>query len=269
MTLSIINVIIKIKFTNVLSFFSSAWSYYGPPSYGPQPYTRIIYRHHVPFHPQMAYMSPVPAPVPFAPTIPFAPPAAPVQYVGARHVAPYYASPSLAHPMSAPFVPAASHQQSYYSRPHMMPAPTSPRYPFKTMAINPFGAYSQPAPKESIFTKIKPYIFGGTGPRSHPHHPHYPNLFPPHQFTPNRPYLNRPAVHHGYPVFSAHHGGMHHPQKSCSCSLHVGQLTVYKHTDLRSSYSCHDIKDCNNFCTNLVSELIELVQYLDRSLISS
>ncbi|GIY57520.1 uncharacterized protein CEXT_68661 [Caerostris extrusa] len=49
-----------------------------------------------------------------------------------------------------------------------------------------------------------------------------------------------------------HSHAMMKPEKSCSCSLHVGQLTVYKHTDMRSSYSCDDVKDCNSFCTNLV-----------------
>lgn len=187
--------------------------------------------------------------------------------MGAARPVPYFAPPPMPppHPHHHHYAPAASHQQSYYSSSHGIPPPplhVVPRRPFKSMFHSgaPYGAYSHVAPKSTIFQKIKPYIFGGQGPRSLPHHPYYPNSYHPHQFTPNRPFLNRPSAHHAFPVHAPPPPGMNHhspvvmsPHKSCSCSLHVGQLTVYKHTDMRSSYSCHDLKDCNSFCTNLVS----------------
>lgn len=201
------------------------------------------------------------------------PPPSPVHMGAARHI-PYFAPPPMPpphphphphhHPHHHHYVPSASHQQSFYSSLHGAPPPPPPppsaRRPFKNIfhSGGPYGAYSHHVPKASIFTKIKPYIFGGTGPRSYPHHPYYPNHYHPHQFTPNRPFINRPSAHHAFSVHAPPPPGMHHssvvmnPHKSCSCSLHVGQLTVYKHTDMRSSYSCSDLKDCNSFCTNLV-----------------
>ncbi|XP_035212819.1 extensin-like [Stegodyphus dumicola] len=225
---------------------------------------RVVYRHHYAPYP------PNPQPAPFIGPVPARPPG-PIQYGpplpplhgGAAAPVPFFARPPPPppHPMynHVPYAPAASHHHSLLKGPHIMPPPSSPRYPFKNVFGSPYhGAYSQQVPRPSIFAKIKPFLFGGTGPRSLPHHPYYPNHYYPHHFTPNRPLQNRPVAHHGLPV---HHPSthMHHPatymkpEKSCSCSLHVGQLTVYKHTDMRSSYSCTDLKDCNSFCTNLFS----------------
>ncbi|KAG8186464.1 hypothetical protein JTE90_009223 [Oedothorax gibbosus] len=248
-----------------------AWSYYAyssPQSYQP----RVIYRHHIaPYQPQATYVHPMHLP-------PMAHP--PMMAYGAPPMS-FFGPPPFP-PMN--YAPAASYQSSYFSRPPP-PPPRSPRFPLKEMFTDPLQtAFSQYPSKPNIFNKIKPYLFGGSpnpgptgfapeptgfasgpthltgptgyltgptgfpsgpqGPRSLPHHPFYPDYFPPHQFTPNRPLHNRPH-HHGYMDSG--------PQKSCSCSLHVGDLTVYKHTDVRSSYSCDDLKDCNSFCTNLFS----------------
>ncbi|XP_054713134.1 uncharacterized protein LOC129222628 [Uloborus diversus] len=234
---------------------------------GPQPFhPRVVYRHHVAsYHPPApAYPGPMPVPAAsqYSP-VPVAYAPAPPQFPRGAPPSPYYAPvppPSMFN--QVPYAPAASYQHNYYSGAgHMMPPPVSPRYPFKNIFTTPLqGAYSH-YPKPSIFSKIKPYIFGNTAPRTLPHHPHYPNYFHPHHFTPSRPFVNRPPVaasHHPFPIH--HHPPPNmispvvmKPEKSCSCSLHVGQLTVYKHTDMRSSYSCSDLKDCNSFCTNLFS----------------
>lgn len=255
---------------NLHILFFSVLSYYGHQP----PYPRVVYRHVTPYQSQVPYMpSPMIPVVPVVQTVHYAaPPPPPIHMGAARHVT-YFAPPPMPpphmhhhhphpHHHHHPYVPAASQPQSYYSpygAPPPAPSPqTSPKRPFKHMFTNggPFAAYSHHVPKASIFTKIKPYIFGGQGQRSLPHHPYYPNVYHPHQFTPNRPYQNSPSAHHAYPVHApppAHSPFVMNPQKSCSCSLHVGQLTVYKHTDMRSSYSCTDLKDCNSFCTNLVS----------------
>lgn len=251
-------------------FISSVLSYYGNP-----PYPRVVYRHVTPYQPQMHYAPspPVPAyPVPTTLQYSIAPAPPPPLHMGAARHVPYFAPPPIPppHPHHFHYAPAASHQHSYYSPSHGIPPPPPPplpavhRRPFKSMFHSgaPYGAYSQVVPKSTIFQKIKPYIFGGQGQRSLPHHPYYPNSYHPHQFSPNRPFINRPSAHHAFPVHAPPPPSMNHhspvvmsPHKSCSCSLHVGQLTVYKHTDMRSSYSCHDLKDCNSFCTNLVSEI--------------
>ncbi|GFS96658.1 uncharacterized protein NPIL_595891 [Nephila pilipes] len=232
-----------------------AWSYYAyntQQSYQP----KLIYRHHVaPYQPRATVMQPLhirPAPVsPYGTmAMPYGPPAMPFQTLAAAPMS-YWSPPQ---PMfnHMPHAPAASHHNSYFS-PISVP-PTVPRFPIKEMITTSFqGAFSSYPSKPSFLTKIKPFLFGNQGPRSHPHDPYYPNYFPPHHFTPNKPFQNRPSIHHAYHPSMNHPHGLMNPEKSCSCSLHVGHLTVYKHTDMRSSYSCDDVKDCNSFCTNLFS----------------
>ncbi|GIX77866.1 uncharacterized protein CDAR_221771 [Caerostris darwini] len=232
-------------------FLPSTWSFYdynSRQSYQP----KVTYRHHVaPYQPRATVMQPLHIrPSPYGSMAsPYGPPAMPFQAAAAP--ASYWA-PSQPMFNHMPYQsPAASQHNNYFSN-APIPQPTVPRFPIKDMFQ---GAFSQYPSKPSFLNKIKPYLFGNTGPRSLPHDPYYPNIFPPHQFTPNRPYHNSPPAHypsyHQSPVM--HHSAMMKPEKSCSCSLHVGQLTVYKHTDLRSSYSCDDVKDCNSFCTNLFS----------------
>ncbi|XP_015905923.2 uncharacterized protein [Parasteatoda tepidariorum] len=231
-----------------------AWSYY---QNAPQPYQpRIIYRHHIaPYQPRASYMQPVMLRPPAMPyggiPVAYGPPELPFQRGAATPVSMYLPQPQP-QPVftSIPYAPAAAHVHSFFRQ--SPPPPRTPRYPLKQM-VNPFqSAFSQyPAPS-TMFGKIKPFLFGNTGPRSLPHHPYFPNMYPPHNFIPNRPLQNRPVSHLSFPVYQESGSSMK-SEKSCSCSLHVGELTVYKHTDVRSSYSCTDLKDCNSFCTNLFS----------------
>ncbi|XP_055948517.1 uncharacterized protein LOC129981627 [Argiope bruennichi] len=237
-----------------------AWSYYdytSRQSYQP----KVIYRHHVaPYQPRATAMHPVHIrPVPMSPygsmAIPFGRSAMPFQAMSAAPMS-YWSPPQSMFNHMPYSSPAASQHSGYFSSSPLSP-PSVPRFPINDM-VSSYNSHFNPHPsKPSFLTKIKPFLFGNSGPRSLPHDPYYPNHFPPHQFAPNKPFQNRPSAHHAYPVYSSpvmHHShGMMSPEKSCSCSLHVGQLTVYKHTDMRSSYSCDDLKDCNSFCTNLFS----------------
>lgn len=246
------------------------WSYYYQNN--PQPFpSNAVYRHQYPSFPTPYMPAPsAPFPMPFNPApAPFHEGGAPmasypgpfnpqaVQFHGGG-APPMHFPPNPNQPgyNQVPYAPAPTHQHNYFSRPQSPPPPRM-RIPFSNPFAGTFqAAFSHNVPRHTIFSKIKPFLLGSTAPRSLPHHPYYPNHYHPHQFTPNRPLQNRPSAHHHYPVHHQPPGHMMQHMKqehSCSCSLHVGHLTVYKHTDMRSSYSCHDLKDCNSFCTNLFS----------------
>ncbi|GIX81441.1 uncharacterized protein CEXT_224041 [Caerostris extrusa] len=86
--------------------------------------------------------------------------------------------------------PAASQHSNYFSN-APIPQPTVPRFPIKDMFQ---GAFSQYPSKPSFLNKIKPYLFGNTGPRSLPHDPYYPNIFSSSPIHSKWPYHNRPPA---------------------------------------------------------------------------